>query len=118
MQFALVVFRCVVQGSFPSTFVGHPSNRTLVHVLRLGGAKRRFILAAARHSCGACEAQKRPAGPIVSRSHHSFVFGDVVGLDLFLLNTYEKHTLPAMNIVRWGTDLQRVFPCGTSRERP
>ena len=34
--------------------MGHPSNRTLVRVLRLGGAKRRFILAAARHRCGAC----------------------------------------------------------------
>ena len=70
--------------------MGHPSNRTLVLVLRLGGAKRRFILAAAKHSCGACEAQKRPAGPIVSRSPNSFVFNDVVGLDLFFLNTYEK----------------------------
>ena len=37
--------------------MGHPSNRTLVRVLRLGGAKRRFILTAAKHSCGACEAQ-------------------------------------------------------------
>ena len=90
--------------------MGHPSNRTLVRVLRLGGAKRRFILAAARHRCGACEAQKRPAGPIVSRSPTSFVFNDVVGLDLFFLNTYEKHTLPAMNIVCWGTGLQRVIP--------
>ena len=90
--------------------MGHPSNRTLVRVLRLGAAKRRFILAAAKHSCGACEAQKRPTGPIVSRSPHSFVFNDVVGLDLFYLNTYEKHTLPAMNIVCWGTGLQRVFP--------
>ena len=89
--------------------MGHPSNRTLVRVLRLGGGKRRFILAAAKHSCGACEAQKRPAGPIVSRSPHFFVFNDVVGLDLFFLNTYEKHTLPAMNIVCWGTGLQRVF---------
>ena len=87
--------------------MGHPSNRTLVRVLRLGGAKRRFILAAAKHNCGACEAQKRPAGPIVNRSPHSFVFNEVVGLDLFFLNTYEKHTLPAMNIVCWGTGLQR-----------
>ena len=68
-----------------------------------------FILAAAKHSCGACEAQKRPAGPIVSRSLHSFVFNDVVGLDLFFVNTYEKHTLPAMNTVCWSTGLQRVF---------
>ena len=90
--------------------MGHPSNRTLVRVLRLGGAKRRFILAAARHKCGACEAQKRPAGPIVSRSPTSFVFNDVVGLDLFFLNTYEKHTLPAMNIVCWSTGVQRVMP--------
>ena len=67
----------------------HPSNRTLVRVLRLGGAKRSFILAAAKHSCGAYEAQKRPAGPIVSRSPNSFVFNDVVGLDLFF-NTFEK----------------------------
>ena len=90
--------------------MGHPSNRTLVRVLRLGGAKRRFILAAARHRGGDCEAQKRPAGPIVSRSLHPFVFNDVVGLDLFFLNTYEKHTLPATNIVCWGTGLQRVIP--------
>ena len=90
--------------------MGHQSNRTLVRVLRLGGAKRRFILAAARHRCGACEAQKRPACPIVSRSPTSFVFNDVVGLDLFFLNTYEKHTLPAMNIVCWATGLQRVIP--------
>ena len=69
---------------------GHPSNRTLVRVLRLGGAKRRFILAAARHRCGACEAQKRPASPIVSRSPTSFVFNDDVGLDLFFINTYEN----------------------------
>ena len=67
--------------------MGHPSNRTTVRVLRLGGDKRRLILAAAKHSCGACEAQKRPAGPIVSRSSTSFVFND-----LYFLNTYEKHT--------------------------
>ena len=84
--------------------MAHPSNRTLVRVLCLGGAKRRFILAAAKHSCGACQAQKRPARPIVSRSPNSFVFNDVVGLDLFF-NMYEKHTLPAMNTVCWGTGL-------------
>ena len=61
----------------------------------------------ARHKCGACEAQKRP---VVSRLPTSFVFNDVVGLDLFFSNTYEKHTLPAMNIVCWGTGLQRVIP--------
>ena len=67
------------------------SNRTLVQVLRLGGAKRRIILAAAKHSCGACEAQKRPAGPIiVSRSPNSFVFNVVVGLDLFFLEHVRK----------------------------
>ena len=84
--------------------MGNPSNRSLVRVLRLGGAQHRFSLAAANHSCGACEAQKRPAGPIVSRSPHSFVFNDVVGL-VFFLNTYEKHTLPAMNIVCWAAGL-------------
>ena len=50
--------------------MGHPSNRTQVRVLRLGGARRRLILAAARHKCCACEAQKRPADPIVRRSPH------------------------------------------------
>ena len=30
--------------------MGHPSSRKLVRVLRFGGAKRRFILAAAKHS--------------------------------------------------------------------
>ena len=70
--------------------MGHASNRTLVRVLRLGGAKRRFILAAARHRCGACEAQKRPACPIVSRSHHSFVFNDVIGHDLFFFKHVRK----------------------------
>ena len=91
----------------------NPSNRTLVRVLRLGGAKRRFILAAAKHSCGACGAQKRPDGPIVSRSPNSFVFNEVVGLDLFFLNTYEKHTLLAMNIVLLGVlDCSVSFPCG------
>ena len=35
--------------------------------------------------------RKRPAGPIVSCSPNSFVFNDVVGLDLFFLNTHEKH---------------------------
>ena len=74
---------------------------------------------AAKHSYGACEALKRPAGPIVSSSPNSFVFNDVVGLDLFFLNTNEKHTLLAMNIVCWGTGLQRVMiPCGISREQP
>ena len=38
--------------------MGLPSNRTLVHMLRLGGAQHRFIVAAAKHSCGACEAQE------------------------------------------------------------
>ena len=71
--------------------------------LRLGGAMRRFILAAAKHSCGACEAQKRPAGPFVRRSPNSFVFNDVVGLGLLFLNTSEKPTLPAVIIVCWGT---------------
>ena len=70
--------------------MGHPSNRTLARVLRLGGAKRRFILAAVKHSCGACDAQKRLDGPIVSCSPNSFVFNDVVGLDLFFLKHQRK----------------------------
>ena len=89
------------------TWCKQTSNRTVVRVLRLGGAKLRFVLAAAKHNCGACEAQKRPAGPIVSGSPNSFVFSSVVGLDLFSLSTYEKHTLPAMNIVCRCTGLQR-----------
>ena len=68
----------------------HPSNRTLLQVLRLVGAKRRFILTAAKHSCGVCEAQKRPASPIVSRSSDSFVFNDVVRLDVFFLKHVRK----------------------------
>ena len=60
--------------------------------------------------CGACEALKRPAGPIASRSPTSFVFNDVVGLDLFFLNTSAKRTLPAMNMVCWCIDKQRVIP--------
>ena len=63
--------------------MGHPSNLTLVRVPRLGGGKRRFVLAAAKHSCSACEAQKRPRGPIVNRSPTFFVFSDTVGLDVF-----------------------------------
>ena len=90
--------------------MGHPSNRTVVRVLRLGGAKRRFFLAAAKHSCGTGEAKKCPAGPVVSRSPNSFLFHDVVGLDLFFLNTYEKHTLPAMKMVFWCACLQRDIP--------
>ena len=54
--------------------MGHPSSHTLVRVLRLGGAK---------HRCGACEAQERPASPIMGLSPTSFVSDDVVGLDLF-----------------------------------
>ena len=65
----------------------HPSTLTLVRVLRLGGAKRRIVLAAAKHNCGACDAQKRPAGSIVSRSPNSFVFDDV---DLFFLKPQQK----------------------------
>ena len=67
--------------------MGLPSSRTLVPVLRLGGAK---------HRCGACEAQERPAGPIVSRSPTSFVFNDVVGLDLFFLNVYGNKVVAVM----------------------
>ena len=70
----------------------HPSFRTLARVLRLGGAKRRFIQAAAKHSRGAREAKKRPAGPIVGRSPSSFVFNDVVGLHLFFLKQVRKST--------------------------
>ena len=98
--------------------MGHPSNLTLVRVLRLGGAKRRFILAAAKHSCGACEAQKRPAGPIVSRSPKTFVFHNVVGLDLCFSNTYKK-----AHVACHGTSCVDVLDCRvlflfeTSREK-
>ena len=97
----------------------HPSNHTLVRVLWLDGSKRRLVSEAARHRCGACEAQKRPAGQIVTRSPSSFVFNDVVGLDMFFSNTYEIYTLPAMNLVRWGTGLQRVvlYPLEISRDK-
>ena len=47
--------------------MGHPSNRTLVRVLRLGGPKRRFVLAAAKHSCGVCEAQETSSWPKSSK---------------------------------------------------
>ena len=50
--------------------MGHPSNRTLVRVLRLGGDALVLVRL------------KRLACPIVSRSPTSFVFNDVVGLDL------------------------------------
>ena len=80
--------------------MGHPSNRTLVRVLLLGGAKRRFILAAAKHSCGACEAQKRPTGPILSRSPNSFVFNDVVGLDLFFPEHVRKAHVACLPLTR------------------
>ena len=88
--------------------MGHPSNRTLVRVLRLGGAKRRFVLAAAKHSCGVCEAQKRPAGPSIQRCYRT--------LPVFPETPAKKHNLPAMNIVCWCTGLQRVAPFETSRE--
>ena len=39
-----------------------------------------------------CEAQKRPAGPIVSRSPNSFPFNDIVGLDLFFFLARTKNT--------------------------
>ena len=86
----------------------HPSNRTVVRVLRLGGAKHRFVLAAAKHSYGACEAQKRPVGPIVSRSPNSLVFNDVVVLDLVFFSD-EKHNILAMNIVCWGIAVRCSF---------
>ena len=47
---------------------------------------------ATKHSCCACEAQKRRAGPIVSRTPNSFVFNDVVGLDKAHF-TCKKHRL-------------------------
>ena len=52
-------------------------------MLRFGGAKRRFVLAAAKHRCGACAAQKRAADPIASRSPNTFGVNDVVGFNLF-----------------------------------
>ena len=72
----------------------------------------RFVLGAAKHCCGE---QKRPAGTIVSRSPNSFVFNDVVGVDLFFLNTYEKahptcHEHRVLDCSVW-------FPSETSRER-
>ena len=98
--------------------MGHPSNRTLVRVLRLGGAKRRFILAAARHRCGACEAQERPAGPIESRSPTSFVFNDVVGLDMFFLNAYGNNWLRSYGRLRiLVVDQQRSLCSGIFAEK-
>ena len=76
-------------------------------------------LAAARHRCGACEAQKRPAGPIVSRSPTSFVFNDVVGLDLLFLNTYEKHYFACHEhrvLEHWSATC--YSPAGISRGEP
>ena len=94
----------------------NPSNRTLVRGLRLGGAKRRFILAAAKHSCGTL---KRPAGPIVSRLPHSFVFNDVVGLDLFFFKHERKAHLACHETSCVGALVCSVlFPCGISREKP
>ena len=44
----------------------------------------------------------------MSLSPNSFVINDVIGRDLFSLDTHEKHNLPAMDIVCSGTGLQRV----------
>ena len=57
--------------------------------------------------------KKRPADP---SSPNSFVFNDVVGFDLFFLNTYEKHTLQAMNTCVGALDYSVLFPFETSRE--
>ena len=63
--------------------------------------------------------QKRPAGPIVSRSPNSFVFNDVVGPDLFFFNTCEKHTLACHEHCVLGHCFAMCYsPAGISREKP
>ena len=63
--------------------MGHPSKRTLVRVLRLGEPSADSFWQPPSTVVVLVKHRKRPAGPIVSRSPHSFVFHDVVGLDLF-----------------------------------
>ena len=65
--------------------MGHPSTKTLVRILKTGRAKTRFIIAAAAHRCAACEAQRRPKGPLPSRSPHTYLFNDVVGADVIFI---------------------------------
>ena len=57
-------------------------------------------------------------GAVLVRHRNVQPVNDVVGLDLFFLNTYEKHTLPAMNIVCWDTGLQRVIPMRDQSGKP
>ena len=68
--------------------------RTLARVLRLGGAKRRFVLAAAKHSCGETPSWSNRE-PFTQFFRVQRCCRD---LTCFVLNN-EKHTLLAMNIV-------------------
>ena len=52
--------------------------------------------------------RKRLAGPIVSRSPTPLCSTMLSDLTC-IFNTYERHTLPAMTTVCWGTGLQRVI---------
>ena len=91
--------------------MGHPSNKTLIRVLTHGKAKRRYVLAAARLECGACQRGQRPRGPLPSRAPPtSYTLGDVVGVDIFYVRVtmdgQEEMKVPILNIICWGTDLQ------------
>ena len=62
--------------------LGHPSNASLIRVLKNGGANQQALDLARDFKCPLCEAQRRPAPAHPAQTHRVTEFQKRVGLDV------------------------------------
>ena len=93
--------------------LGHPSNRTLIRILKNAGASEQALKAAelVEQRCDICQQRKRPT-PCLPTSPEKFQdFNHRVGWDVKLMPGWQvNQQIKCMNIVDYATSFQVMIP--------
>ena len=90
--------------------LGHPPNRELCRQLRLSGATKEMVDAAAGLKCSTCSRCMKPQPHPVVKPAALLDFNEAVALDIIYLDTTESVGHLALNMVDIGSSYQVVAP--------
>ena len=91
--------------------LGHPSQASLLRVLRNSGASEAAIQRARKFQCSACLATGRPKDALPANPPAGEEFNQRVGLDVKYLDGWKpNHKIPCVNIVDYGSSFQQIIP--------
>ena len=91
--------------------LGHPSQASLLRVLKNSGASAEALQRASTFRCQTCEAAKKPADSLPASPAGAEGFNDRVGIDVKYLPAWKAgEKVPCLNIIDYGSSFQQMIP--------